>query len=108
MKRILSIFILVSSCSISTPKYIQGYVCNSQNKPLKGIFITDPNDKNTLAYTDREGYFKINKMIKGRYLVVSYNNKKIDSIYIVRTHPERGASYSFVEGRKDTLFIDVK
>lgn len=32
----------------------------------------------------------------------------IDSIYIVRTHPERGASYCFVEGIKDTVFIDMK
>lgn len=34
--------------------------------------------------------------------------KKIDSIYIITTHPERGISYNFVEGEKDTLFINLK
>ena len=46
-------------------------------------------------------------MIKGRLLYVLQNNKKIDSIYIITTHPEKGANYNFVEGRKDTLFINL-
>ncbi len=83
---------------------MQGYVYNG-NKPLSDIKIEDPYDHKIYAYTDRNGYFRINKLTKGEYLYVKKDNKKIDSIYYIRTHPERGEKYYFVEGRKDTLSI---
>lgn len=97
-------FVSVLSCFQKIPSYIHGYVYNG-NKPLSGIKIEDPYDHKIYAYTDRKGYFKINKLTKDEYLYIKKDNKKIDSIYYIRTHPERGSRYYFVEGRRDTLFI---
>ncbi|WP_175623038.1 hypothetical protein [Chryseobacterium schmidteae] len=105
---LISATILLLSCSSQSPKYIQGYIFSKDLKPIENIKVQDPNDKNIFSYTNPKGYFKINQMIKGRFLYVMYNEKKIDSIYIVTTHPERGPSYNFVEGKSDTLFVDVK
>lgn len=104
---ILSLF-LWSSCCTKTPTYIHGYLYNNEHKPLIGLRVEDPDNKNTFSISNKDGYFKINKMINGRYLFVLQYDKKIDSIYIVRTHPEKGVDYCFVEGRIDTLFINLK
>ncbi|WP_445711452.1 hypothetical protein [Flavobacterium sp.] len=100
--------LLILSCSSKVPKYIQGHICNSEKKPLTGIKVQDPNDRKIFAITNNDGYFKINQLTNGKLLYVFENEKKIDSIYIITTHPERGISYNFVEGEKDTLFIDLK
>ena len=99
--------ILLSSCVTQNPKYIQGYIYTTEHNPIERIKIQDPNNTKILSYTNSKGYFRINQMIKGRLLYVLQNNKKIDSIYIITTHPEKGANYNFVEGRKDTLFINL-
>lgn len=103
---ILGIFLI--ACSKKSPTYIQGYVYNEQKEPVEGIRIEDPDNKNIFSITNLHGYFRINRMINGKYLYVILKEKTIDSVYVVRTHPERGASYNFVEGRKDTLFITMK
>ncbi|MCS3868593.1 hypothetical protein J3D55_001509 [Chryseobacterium ginsenosidimutans] len=109
MKILLILFVtFISSCTKTTPKYMHGYIYNSQKKPLKGIKIEDPYNISLSTFTNSKGYFKINALSKGEFLYVKKNNIKLDSIYIVRTHPERGVSYAFVEGRNDTLFIDLK
>ncbi|MET4083697.1 hypothetical protein ABIB40_003669 [Pedobacter sp. UYP30] len=107
--KLIGIVFMISllACSTKSPKYIQGYIYNELKKPMIGIKVEDPNDRNIFSITDMKGYFKINQMINGRYLYVILK-EKMDSIYIVRTHPETGRSYSFVEGRKDTVFIDEK
>lgn len=111
MKKILiiSIFIiLITSCISSSPNYIQGYVYNNYKRPIKDLLIQDMYDPNVFSITDQNGYFKINKLTNGAFLYVIKNSIKIDSINYVRTHPEKGESYYFVEGRSDTLFIDEK
>ena len=59
--------------------------------------------------TDANGYFKINEdPTSMTYLIVFYKEQPIDTI---RTRWAQGGGeklmYSFVEGKKDTLFIDM-
>ncbi len=100
--------IMLNSCKTQEHKYIHGYIFNKNNNPIMGLKIQDQYDKKIISHTNAKGYFKITKMIKGRILYVYNNELKIDSIYVVTNHPERGASYNFVDGRSDTLFIDMK
>ena len=108
--KIFAIILVVAfyACSTKEPKYIQGYIYNEYRKPVKGIKIEDPNNNILFSISDDKGYFRINQMRKGTYLYVIKDEKKIDSIYVVRTHPERGMSYSFVEGKNDTVFVNMK
>lgn len=107
MKNIIFL-LLISSCYSKKPNYIQGHIFNLENKPLKGIKVQDPNDKKIFTTTNNNGYFKINQLTNGKLLYVYENEKKINSIYIITTHPEREISYNFIEGKNDTLFIDLK
>ncbi|AEW85598.1 carboxypeptidase regulatory-like domain-containing protein [Flavobacterium columnare] len=100
--------LILFACSTKTPKYIQGYVYNEEKKPLESIKVEDPHDSLTYSFTNEKGYFRINMLTKGEYLYMKQSNKIIDSIYYIRTHPERGERYYFVEGRNDTVFIDMK
>jgi hypothetical protein len=105
MKTLLALMIFLNSCNPKVPKYMHGYIFTKENKPLEGIRIEDPNKKSIFSITNKEGYFKINQLTSGNYLYVLKGIKRIDSLYIVSTHPERGESFYFVEGRKDTLFL---
>ena len=104
----IAIITTLLACSTKQPTFIQGYVFSKEKKPLKSIKIVDPYNQNLFSVTNNEGYFRINQLTKGEFLYVFQNDEKIDSIYYIRTHPERGEKYYFVEGRKDTLFIDSK
>lgn len=105
---LLIVYISIWSCMPKLPSYIHGHIYSYKyHKPLKGIKIEDPYNMHINTYTDANGYFRINELTKGEYLYVKKDNKKIDSIYYIRTHPERGEKYYFVEGRKDTLFIKI-
>jgi hypothetical protein len=63
---------------------------------------------NDISITNDKGYFRMNKRDNWieKYLYIVHNASKIDSISILRTHPEYGARYYFVEGRNDTLFME--
>lgn len=103
---IIILSIVLISCSVNNPKYIHGYVYDKKGSPVKGLRIEAPYDQYKYSFTDDRGYFKM-ELISSRFLYVKMKNIKIDSIYYLRTHPERGVSYYFVEGRSDTLFIDI-
>lgn len=108
MKTFLLLSIFINSCNHQVPKYMHGYIFTKDIKPSKGMRIQDPYDKKNFSITNDEGYFKMEQLTKAEYLYVFTDYKKIDSLYVVRTHPERGESYYFVEGRKDTLFLNTK
>ena len=108
MKAFLPLIIFLNSCNPKVPKYMHGYIFTKENMPLEGIRIEDPYEKSFFSITNKQGYFKINQLAKGDFLYVLKGNKKIDSLYIIRSHPEKGESFYFVEGRNDTLFIDTK
>ncbi|MCH4828954.1 hypothetical protein [Flavobacterium columnare] len=78
--KLISIFILISSiytCSEKPPKFLHGYIYTTGKKPIEGIKIEDPTNKNLFAKTYNKGYFRINSIIKGRYLYVIYKEKKL-------------------------------
>lgn len=102
------LIITLLACSSKSPSYIQGYIYSADEIPLEGIRVVDPQNEAVFAITNQQGYFRINQMINGRSLVVIFKRRKIGSIYIARTHPEAGMNYSFVEGRNDTLIINLK
>lgn len=108
--KLIGIFFIVAllACSPKLPTYIHGYICNEDKSPAEGIKVSDPKNETVFAITNSQGYFRINQMINGRILDVIFKTKKIGSIYIVRTHPEATMNYSFVEGRNDTLTVDLK
>jgi hypothetical protein len=111
MKYILLIILtgFINTCSVKEIKYFHGHICTVNKKPLSNLKIVNQYDSSINTFTNKEGYFRILKTenFKGRYLYVYKENSKIDSISIVGTHPERGPSYYFVNGRNDTLFIDM-
>lgn len=110
MRIVLTCLILIcfSNCKSKTPSFIQGYIYSSDQKPVTGLKVVDPYDSKTYDITEKNGYFRINHMTKGEFLYVKFNEEKIDSIYFIRTHPERGEKYYFTEGRSDTLFVNAE
>ena len=58
--------------------------------------------------TDANGYFKINKDPTSiPDLIVFYKEQPIDTIIALSTYAGERVTYNFVEGKKDTLFIDM-
>jgi len=108
-KYVIIIFCLfLNSCQQRIPNYSQGYIYDKELNPLYNIKIENPYDSTIYTLTNKSGYFKIDQSMLAEYLYIIKNNKKVDSIYISTRHPEGRISYSFVEGRNDTLFIDIK
>lgn len=106
----LSSLICLQNCNNSSIKYYQGYVYSLKKEPLENIFVYEMFDSINMGKTNKEGFFKIKKNPNSisQFLIIKDKNRIIDSIQIIRTHPERGEKYYFVEGRKDTLFVDLK
>ena len=77
--------------------------------PLENIKVVARDHPDTISITNEKGYFKLNKRATWieKYLYLYSKNKKIDSISIIRTHPEYGVKYYFIEGRNDTLFLKI-
>ena len=95
----------MSSCS-NKISYYQGYIYKN-NMPQENIRVVGRDHSDTISMTNEKGYFKLNKRANWieKYLHLYSGDKKIDSISVVRTHPEYGIRYYFVEGRNDTLFL---
>ena len=107
-KSIIILFSLILiSCSVSPPSYIHGYIYDEKHTPVKALKIENSSNSNIYSFTDEKGYFRIDRMISSDFLYVKIKDVTIDSIYYFRVHPERGGLYYFVEGRSDTLFIDM-
>lgn len=111
MKLIICIIftLVLFACSTKKePTYTHGYIYDVKGSPLQGIKVEDPDNKSTFSISDDKGYFRINKITSRMYLYVTLEEKKIDSFYIVAIHPEAGQNFYFVEGRRDTLFVDMQ
>ena len=106
--RIVFTLVLFACSTKKEPTYTHGYIYDEKGSSIQGIKIEDPNNKNIYSISNDKGYFKINGITSIGFLYVILKGKKIGSLYIRRTHPEAGSNYAFVEGRKDTLFIDIQ
>ncbi|MFC3161066.1 hypothetical protein SAMN05443633_101141 [Chryseobacterium arachidis] len=99
------IFFLISC--VATPDYYEGYIFTKEKKPLPNIKVCEIN-KNNCTITDNKGFFKMKKTKSSiNDLAISYKNKPLDTIKTVWSNHGERISYSFVEGKKDTIFIDL-
>ena len=106
---LLSLFVIISSCGgNSDSKYYEGHIYDENKKPLPNIKVCRGYKLTACTMTDTNGYFKINKDPTSiAKLIIFYKEQPIDTI---RTRWAQGGErlvYSFVEGKKDTLFIDM-
>jgi len=107
---LLSLFVIISSCGgNSSFKYYEGHIYDENKKPLPDIKVCKmyhtPTD---CTMTDANGYFKINKDPTSiPDLIVFYKEQPIDTIMTLSPAYVERVTYNFVEGKKDTLFIDM-
>ncbi len=104
---IILIYLFVGiSCTV-TPKYYQGYIYSTKKRPISNIKICEQNT-DECSKTDDFGFFRIKKnenLINN--LIVYNNNTPIDTIKTVWSQHGEKINYSFLENRKDALFIDI-
>ncbi|WBX77799.1 hypothetical protein PG911_05940 [Tenacibaculum ovolyticum] len=89
--------------------YYHGYVYDTNENPIEGLILRGRDHKGDKSTSNKLGYFKIymRKNWVERYIYIYRKNALLDSIQVTRTHPEYGSRYYFVEGRNDTLFINM-
>ena len=110
---LLSLFVIISSCGgnndYSGSRYYEGHIYDENKKPLPNIKVCRGYKLTACTMTDANGYFKLNK--KPTFitdLIVFYKEQPIDTIITVWAQGGgEKLMYSFVEGKKDTLFIDM-
>ena len=102
--------VMAISCSQKI-SYYEGYIYNSENKPLSNLFIYAENDSiNIKGYTDENGFFKIKKKENSivNHLKIKKNGKILDSIKIIGIRGGEQIDYAFVNGKNDTIIINEK
>ena len=106
---LLSLFVIISSCGgNSSFKYYEGHIYDENKKPLPNIRVCRGYKLTTCTMTDANGYFKLNKKPTSvSKLIIFYKEQPIDTIRTVWAQAGERLMYSFVEGKKDTLFIDM-
>ena len=106
---LLSLFVIISSCGgNSSFKYYEGHIYDENKKPLPNIRVCRGYKLTTCTTTDANGYFKLNKKPTSvSKLIIFYKEQPIDTIRTVWAQAGERLVYSFVEGKKDTLFIDM-
>ncbi|MGO4708211.1 hypothetical protein AB4Y90_03640 [Chryseobacterium sp. 2TAF14] len=107
---LLNIILITSSFSgcKDRPKFYEGYIYTKEKKPLTNVKICELGTTNC-SETDSKGFFKIKKDSERiSDLIVLYKNNPIDTIKTVWTQHGERIGYSFLEGKKDTLFVDLK
>lgn len=75
--------------------------------PVKGLRVSTEWDKRNAAYTNKDGFFKLRKdknLVSN--LFIYKDSILIDSIQVIRNSGGEKVVFYFVEGRKDTLFIN--
>ena len=106
---LLSLFVIISSCGgNSSFKYYEGHIYDENKKPLPNIKVCRGYKLTVCTMTDANGYFKLNK--KPTFitdLIVFYKEQPIDTIITAWTLHGELDRYSFIEGKNDTLFIDM-
>jgi len=111
MKKILflTLAFLLFCCKNRKINFYEGHIYDENNKPLPNIKVCKmyhtPTD---CTMTDANGYFKINKDPTSiPDLIVFYKEQPIDTMRTLWTQAGERIMYSFVEGKNDTLFIDM-
>ena len=111
MKKILflTLAFLLFCCKNRKINFYEGHIYDRNKKPLPNIKVCKmyhtPTD---CTMTDANGYFKINKDPTSiPDLIGFYKEQPIDTIITVWAQGGERLVYSFVEGKKDTLFIDM-
>ena len=108
LKSLLFLFITKCSDNIS---YYEGHIYSSKKEPISDLKVYQREDSlNISGTTDKNGFFKIKKKENSiaTYLIIKKGNEILDSIRIVGTQGGERIIYSFIEGKNDTLFIDIK
>ncbi len=102
----IACFFLGISCTV-TPKYYQGYIYSTKKKPISNIKICEQNtDK--CSKTDDSGFFRIEKSENSINDLIVYNdNRAIDTLKTAWSQHGEKINYSFLENKKDTLFINI-
>ena len=95
---LLSLFVIISSCGgnsdYSNFRYYEGHIYDENKKPL-------PNIKVCRGHKLTKDPSSVSK------LIIFYKEQPIDTIITRWAQGGERLVYSFVEGKKDTLFIDM-
>ena len=111
MKKILflTLAFLLFCCKNRKINFYEGHIYDENKKPLPNIKVCKmyhtPTD---CTMTNANGYFKINKDPTSiAKLIIFYKEQPIDTIITRWAQGGERLVYSFVEGKNDTLFIDM-
>lgn len=109
---LLSLFVIISSCSgnsdYSNFRYYEGHIYDKNNNPLPNIKVCRGYKLTACTMTDTNGYFKLNMTPNFiTDLIIFYKEQPIDTIITAWTLHGELDRYSFIEGKNDTLFIDM-
>lgn len=111
MKYFYVIIILLQACTTGRIDYYHGYIYNNDKKIIEGLKVNTINYK-YFSYTNKKGYFNINIYNKdySRFLIIADKDDYIiDTLVTSWRFPDVGGiNYQFVNGKNDTLFIDLK
>jgi len=110
MKKILflTLAFLLFCCKNKKVNFYEGHIYDENKKPLPNIKVCRGYKLTACTTTDANGYFKLNK--KPTFitdLIVFYKEQPIDTIITAWTLHGELDRYSFIEGKNDTLFIDM-
>ena len=109
---LLSLFVIISSCGgnsdYSNFRYYEGHIYDRNNNPLPNIKVCRGYKLTACTTTDANGYFKLNMTPNFiTDLIIFYKEQPIDTIITAWTLHGELDRYSFIEGKNDTLFIDM-
>lgn len=113
MKNLLIFIFIVIGCTPNIKNH-EGYIYDyNTRKPLSDVEIClNHNNKNNKDYnctkTNNKGFFKTDSINSSQYLYIYIDRKLSDSIQTVFTNGGEKYNEYFVNGRKDTAFIDMK
>ena len=106
---LLSLFVIISSCGGNSGfKYYEGHIYDRNNNPLPNIKVCRGYKLTACTTTDANGCFKLNMTPNFiTDLIIFYKEQPIDTIITAWTLHGGLDRYSFIEGKNDTLFIDM-
>ena len=110
MKKILflTLAFLLFCCKNKKVNFYEGHIYDENKKPLPNIKVCRGYKLTACTMTDTNGYFKLNmppNFITD--LIIFYKEQPIDTIITAWTLHGELDRYSFIEGKNDTLFIDM-
>ena len=109
---LLNLFVIISSCGgnsdYSNFRYYEGHIYDRNNNPLPNLKVCRGYKLTACTTTDANGYFKLNMTPNFiTDLIIFYKEQPIDTIITAWTLHGELDRYSFIEGKNDTLFIDM-